>query len=212
MGSTFDAIADRYAAAYPHKEGQIAAGDWLIHHLPAGARVLDVGCGDGEPTARQLLDAGLAVTGIDISLGVLERAGRRVPEATLILCGADEVGDSLGSFDAVVAFFSLLMISRARIAAALRGFREVLRPGGTLVLGMVEADLDDVPIDFLGEEVRVSCYLRDDLRAVVRSCGFTVTAEEYLPYAPACSDAAAEVQIFLYATPVTAIRAYHTGE
>src|SRR4051812_44410349 len=62
-----DRVGERYGQVFPHKEGQVAAGDWLAEHLQPGSRVLDVGCGTGIPTARRLTDAGHHVTGIDIS-------------------------------------------------------------------------------------------------------------------------------------------------
>ncbi|HEX6526500.1 MAG TPA: methyltransferase domain-containing protein [Streptosporangiaceae bacterium] len=110
QAAAFDNIGEQYDQAFPHKEGQITAGEWLIGQLARGARVLDAGCGTGLPTARQLLDAGLAVTGIDISAVMLELARRNVPEADLRRLDLTEVGSELGHFDAAVAFFSLLML------------------------------------------------------------------------------------------------------
>src|SRR3954453_12586023 len=82
QAASFDRIGARYDEAFPHKEGQLAAGEWLINRMPPGSRVLDVGCGTGLPTARQLADAGFDVTGIDSSEGMLQLAGRDVPTAT----------------------------------------------------------------------------------------------------------------------------------
>ena len=57
QAEAFDAIGDRYDEAFPHKEGQISAGAWLAGQLPAGSRILDLGCGTGLPTARQLTES-----------------------------------------------------------------------------------------------------------------------------------------------------------
>jgi SAM-dependent methyltransferase len=156
QAAAFDNIGERYDQAFPHKEGQVAAGEWLIGQLPQRGRVLDAGCGTGLPTIRQLLDAGFGVTGIDISEAMLALARRNAPEADLRLLDLTVIGQELGRFDAVVAFFSLLMVPRAEITSALARLRDVLVEGGLLVLGMVEADLDDVPIDFLGMPIRVT--------------------------------------------------------
>ena len=74
QAAAFDNIGERYDQAFPHKEGQVVAGEWLIGQLASGARVLDAGCGTGVPTARKLQEAGLSVTGTDISAVMLALA------------------------------------------------------------------------------------------------------------------------------------------
>ena len=90
------------------------------------------------------------------------------------------------------------MLPRAEIPDALSAIHRLLRPGGLLALGMVEADVDDMAIPFLGNTIRVSGYLRDELRHVVTDAGFEVIKEESYAYAPASSDVPPEEQIFLY--------------
>ncbi|MBH5336756.1 class I SAM-dependent methyltransferase [Streptomyces pactum] len=208
QAEAFDAIGDRYDEAFPHKDGQLASGGWLASALPAGSRVLDVGCGTGEPTARQLAEAGHRVVGIDISPGMLKIARDNVPDAEFHRMDLADLrpGGSrgpgspghLGTFDGVVAFFSLLMLPRAEIPHALRTLWGLLRPEGLMVLSMVEADVDDFTIPFLGNTIRVSGYLRDELRQVVGDAGFEVIAEESHAYAPASTDVPPEIQLFLH--------------
>ncbi|KUJ66062.1 methyltransferase [Streptomyces albus subsp. albus] len=208
QAEAFDAIGDRYDEAFPHKEGQLAGGLWLSDSLPAGSRILDVGCGTGLPTARQLADAGHQVVGIDLSPGMLRIAREHVPDAVFHRAdladlraggryGPGGVRD-LGAFDGIAAFFSLLMLPRAEIPYALRALHNLLRPGGLLGLSMVEADVDDFAIPFLGHTIRVSGYLREELRQVVSDAGFEVTGEETLAYAPASTDVPPEIQLFLH--------------
>lgn len=202
QAEAFDAIGDRYDEAFPHKEGQITAGAWLAASLGPGSRVLDLGCGTGRPTARQLVDAGLEVTGIDLSKGMLELARRNVPEATLLRADIADLADGgplpVAGFDGAAAFFSLLMLPRTEIPYALGAVRDLLRPGGLMAMAMVEADVDDMEIPFLGHTIRVSGYLRDELRHVVTDAGFEVIKEDSYAYAPASSDVPPEEQIFLY--------------
>jgi SAM-dependent methyltransferase len=197
QAAAFDHIGERYDEAFPHKDGQITAARWLMERLPAGARVLDVGCGTGLPTARQLVASGAVVTGIDISPVMLSLARANVPEAEFRRLDVAELGGSLGDFDAVVAFFSLLMLPRAEIPDALATLRGVLRPGGWLVLGMVEADLDDVPIPFLGVSVHVTGYFEEQLRQVVSEAGYHIVGQDSQRYAPAGVKAPPEIQLFL---------------
>ncbi|MGA8115568.1 MAG: class I SAM-dependent methyltransferase [Actinocatenispora sp.] len=195
----FDAIGARYDEVFPHKDGQVYAGELLLRRIPPAARVLDVGCGTGLPTAAQLVAAGCQVTGIDISPVMLELAVHNVPEATFLPADVLDIGRNLGEFDAVVAFFSLLMLPREEIVRALGALREVLRPGGWLALGMVEADLDDVELPFLGAPLRLTGWLRDDLRTVLHRAGFTVEVEDTRSYQPPTPDVPPETQLFFVA-------------
>jgi ubiquinone/menaquinone biosynthesis C-methylase UbiE len=192
----FDRIGEHYDEAFPHKDGQIAAGEWLLERLPSGSRVLDAGCGTGVPTARQLAGAGHKVTGVDISEEMLRLAHQDVPDAEF---HRQDIADTdLGDFAAVVAFFSLLMLPRAEIPAVLTKINRMLEPEGYFVLGMVEADLDDTPIHFLGSPVRVTGYMRDELEALVTAAGFELLDLWHRSYAPASTALLPEVQLFLF--------------
>ncbi|MGC9666016.1 class I SAM-dependent methyltransferase [Planosporangium sp. 12N6] len=204
QAAAFDRIGSRYDEVFPHKDGQRHIVDLLLARLPDAARVLDVGCGTGVPTARQLATAGCDVTGIDISPVMIDLARRNVPQATFVRRDATAVDADLGHFDAVTAFFSLLMLPRSQVTRTLTRLREILVPGGWLAVGMVEADLDDVELTFLNQPVRVSGWPREQLRRVLTSTGFTVDTEEVRSFAPAAPQAPPEVQLFLLARRDTA--------
>jgi hypothetical protein len=129
---------------------------------------------------------------------MLALARQNVPGANFRQLDLTEIGAELGRFEAAVAFFSLLMLPRSDIPAVLARLRDVLVPGGLLAIGMVEADVDDVPIDFLGMPVRVTGYPRDELARVVEAAGFVVLETWDLSYAPVSMQVPPEVQLFLY--------------
>jgi ubiquinone/menaquinone biosynthesis C-methylase UbiE len=197
QAAAFNEIGERYDEAFPHKEGQVTAVSWLIDQLKPGARILDAGCGTGLPTARQLTEAGMSVMGIDISPVMLSLARKNVSRATFTEMDIMDLAPESGEFDAVVAFFSLLMLRRREIPSALARFRKALVPRGWLVLGMVEADVDDIPIPFLGAQVRVAGYTRSELRDVVTAAGFAVLRENSLSYDPASAGLPPEIQVTL---------------
>jgi SAM-dependent methyltransferase len=177
----FDLIAERYDEAFTERGAQLAAGQWLSDQLPRGARVLDLGCGSGLPTAVQLAEAGLEVVGLDESGRMLDLARRRVPSGTFLRADMrelDDLGEELGTFDAVVSFFSLIMLPRADIPVVLRSVRRLLRGPRLLALGMVYGDMDYFPISFLGVATHASCYPTDDLVDVVTAAGFEVLSTE----------------------------------
>ncbi|MFG3050396.1 class I SAM-dependent methyltransferase [Kitasatospora sp. NPDC048239] len=212
----FDTIGADYGEAFPAKSGQLACGRRLLAELEPGADVLDVGCGTGDPTVRQLTAGGLRVTGIDLSDVMLSLARQadhpgahapafhRIDMYDLATERADHAWNvaplgprGRGTFAAVTAFFSLILLPQAEIPTVLTRIRELLRPGGLLALGMVEADLDHVPLPFLGRELRISGYLREDLERVLVESGFAVEEQSGHPYAPASTSLPPEEQLFL---------------
>jgi SAM-dependent methyltransferase len=170
----FDLIGKRYNESFSDRGAQLAEGEWLIGELPAGARVLDLGCGSGVPTARQLSEAGLEVLGVDESGVMLDLARTDAPKARYLQADLRALPPGLGRFGAAVSYFSLLMLSRAEIEEVLRDVRRRMETGGLLGLGMVLGDMDGVATSFLGAPVRISAYPPDRLSSVVTEAGFTV--------------------------------------
>jgi len=101
--------------------------------LPAGARVLDLGCGAGVPFTRQLTDLGLQVIGADFSRAQLARARRLVPAARLIQADMAALGFAPASLDAVVSLYALIHLPLADQRPLLRRIGTWLRPGGLLL-------------------------------------------------------------------------------
>jgi SAM-dependent methyltransferase len=54
--------------------------DRFINLLPAGASVLDLGCGSGAPIACHMAERGLQVTGVDASPTLISLCRNRLPE------------------------------------------------------------------------------------------------------------------------------------
>ncbi len=105
---------------------------FLLEHVRAGERVLDVGCGEGAFTA-ELARAGALPVGVDVAEEPLRRARALHPALELKLVDADgawELADA--SFDVVWAGETIEHVLDT--AAWLSEVRRVLRPNGRLLL------------------------------------------------------------------------------
>ncbi len=108
---------------------------WALHDRKPH-EVLDLACGTGT-VSRLLVPRGYAVTGVDLSAGMLDVARRRTAEAGLPVAfhRQDAAAFDLGAarFDAVVCLFDSLnyILEPERLQAAFARVRAHLRPGGT---------------------------------------------------------------------------------
>jgi 2-polyprenyl-3-methyl-5-hydroxy-6-metoxy-1,4-benzoquinol methylase len=92
--------------------------------------IIDVGCGTGWLCER-LAQYG-RVTGVDMTPSVLERASRRVPQASFLCGDIHELDLPAGTFDVVVTLEVLSHVADQAAFVARLGC--LLKPGGLLVL------------------------------------------------------------------------------
>ena len=146
----YDRIAQRYLEWSGPSGVRRRQLDRLLALLEPRSRVLELGCGAGEPVTREL-SALHDVTAVDVSTTQLELAARKAPGATLIRADMSELDFPERAFDAVVAFYSLTHVPRDRHAGLLRSIARWLRPGGLFFATMgAEDNPDDYGDDWLG--------------------------------------------------------------
>lgn len=99
----------------------------------AGESILDVGCGTGIFT-EDVLRSGARVTGIDLSVPMLQRAVIRLEAASFSALGADmrALPFTDNSFDRVFSMTAIEFLADARPGIA--ELHRVVRPGGCVVL------------------------------------------------------------------------------
>lgn len=180
----FDAIGAGYENAFGRPPVVDAAVRELLAVLPPSARVLDVGSGTGRPVAADLVAAGHRVTGIDVSAEMVRIAREQVPGAEFVQADVREWESEPGTWDAVCAFFPFLQLPRAETERALGRIAGWLAPGGRFALITVPADVEDVPVDFLGHTIRVTSFPADALADRVRAAGLEVTGTRTETFAP----------------------------
>ena len=130
------AVYNENASNYAAKIDQNGeAGSHLMRFitaLPAGGRVLDLGCGPGG-SALLMMQAGLDVDAIDASPEMVSLA--QLKGVTARVATFDDV-NATNDYDGVWANFSLLHAPREKLANHFTAIARSLRVGGHLHVGM----------------------------------------------------------------------------
>ncbi|MCP4543900.1 MAG: methyltransferase domain-containing protein [Chloroflexi bacterium] len=181
----YDDIAERH-----HKWAQTTRSEErerytsvLLDELPPGAEVLDLGCGAGVPTTHELAQR-FKVTGVDISARQIELARQNVPDAQFIQADITQLDFAPASFDAIVAFYSIIHVPREEQLKLLQDIASWLRPGGLLVAAMgthsAKVDFDE---DFLGAPMYWSGFDGETNKRMVEEAGLRIISaqEETVP-------------------------------
>ena len=174
----YDRIGDEYGelAAKSLTRQRRKYSDVLLDRLPQGVEVLDLGCGAGVPTTRELARS-FRVTGVDISRRQVARARDNVPGARFLQSDMADVQFPPESFDAVAAFYAIIHLPRDEQPALLSAIASWLRPGGlfvgTLGARSVEADYQE---HWLGTPMYWSSHDSQTNRRMVREAGLEIVS------------------------------------
>jgi len=151
--------------------------------IPAGARVLDVGCGSGW--ASRLMAASAVngrVVGIDIAdemIRLARASSASFPNAEFQVASAEKLPFSDGEFSHAFSMESLYYY--ADMPGALREIRRVLEPGGLFVT-VVDLYLENRPSHQWVEELKVPVQLLStaQYRALFEEAGFRNVSDRRL--------------------------------
>ena len=181
MHTPYDLIADQWHAqkrAQGYIKRALSYVDRIVEDLPRGAKVLDLGCGNGEPVAKHLVERGFRVTGVDESEQMLKFARQTVPEAELI--HADMLTVELaGTFDAAIAWDSMFHVGRKHHAAIYRKLANALRSGGRVLLSVggsapTETEGEGFTSEMFGQTFYYSGFAPKVARELIEAAGFEI--------------------------------------
>jgi SAM-dependent methyltransferase len=182
VGEGYDAMADEFATWRDRIVGD-PRERWrgeLGSRLPDGARVLELGCGNGIPDALELAEK-FRVTGVDISAEQIARARQNVPTATFVQADLTAIDFDEGSFDAVAAFYSFNHVPRDLLVPLFARVHTWLVPGGLLLASFGTSDTESWVGEWLGTTMFFSSFPPATTSRLLGEAGFELLLDELVP-------------------------------
>ena len=164
----------------------------LTKLVQPGGDVLDAACGTGKYWPA-LLAAGLRVTGVDQSAGMLAQARRKHPEVPSLVLGLQDLADAehlRGRFDGLLCVDALETVAPEDWPVVAAGLAAVLKPGAPAYLTV---EVHDGPLPpptdpraLPGELTDGGGYHyyppRDQVRGWLTGAGFAISGEQEADY------------------------------
>lgn len=199
---SYDLLADEYARhlfhELDHKPLDRQLLDRFASDLVGRGEFCDMGCGPGQ-IARYLRDRGAEVSGLDLSLGMLERARQLNPDIQF------RQGDMLAldlpdeSYAGIAAFYAIVNIPPASLPPALEEMHRVLKRRGLLLLTFHVGDETVRPEELWGQPISMDFFFFPIklIRQCLEAVGFLIEdVVEREPYAPEVEHQSRRAYIF----------------
>ncbi len=177
IAQTYDQGSDDYGGYFrtPHEFIDPERQEFT-RRLSSGSRILDCGCGPGMDT-EAFSKLGYQVTAIDVSERFIELVKERVPEVAVYKMDMRSISFPCAIFDGLWASFSLLHIRAVDLPQTLRGFKQILRPGGLFFAAVHRGATTQwvkTTISGMERDTYVQEWTQPDIEGAVRSSGFTI--------------------------------------
>ncbi|KTC85307.1 methyltransferase domain-containing protein [Legionella cincinnatiensis] len=146
--------------------------DFLQNHIPSGGKVLDVGCGTGEPIAQFLIKKGYKVTGIDASKKMIHLCKKRFPNGKWLLADMRTL-NLQDKFHAVIAWHSLFHLPHDDQRMVLKSLSSLVEQNGLLIFTS-GSEYGEVWGDNGGYDLYHASLSAEEYTQILLNCNFKV--------------------------------------
>lgn len=163
----YDTVAADYAENIPDTGAEapidLAMVDMFLAKVrhAGGGEILDAGCGAGR-MSRYIADRGAAVTGVDLSPGMVAMARRDHPDLTFTVGTLQDLPYRDDTFAGILLWYSTIHATLLEQPPIFADVTRVLRPGGHVLIGFQsgEGDRDVAPaFERMGHRIELVRHL-----------------------------------------------------
>ena len=191
----FDSLGADYEKAFGHDQGLHKFIEKVLTLLPPCSKVLDVGCGTGNPVSSTLASNGHKVTGIDIAPSMVGLSRKAVPS------GEFEVADMTkyvpkDKMNAIFNILCLFWLSRKGMEDMSKRWHEWLLPGGLVCICTFGAEdlnptkemydedglcASGMEFFFMGHKAQLLLMTKEGWKRILETAGFEIveTMDDY---------------------------------
>jgi len=170
----YDLIAEWYAAERSRETG-VAEVRALANALPPDSLVLDIGCGNGIPITRTLLESGQCVVGLDSSSAMLQKFQANCPGTRAVLGDIQTCEFAASSFDGAVAWGVMFHFRPDDQVKAIARVADVLKTGAPFLFTSGDTDgFEPKEGTMDGVVFRYYSFSTENYRRILREQGFAL--------------------------------------
>ena len=152
--------------------------DSLSEFFPVSGKMLDLGCGGGEPVTGYFARKGFVVTGVDISDEMIRIAHEQIPQGTFIRADMTDIHFAPASFDLIVSTFAIIHVPQKEQDLLLKNIRAWLKQSGIAYLVLGAANDEEIIREWKGVTMYWSHFGPDEYREKFKQIGLDIIWEE----------------------------------
>jgi len=170
----YDKVADEYLATRSEDDDEVKLLPDFINRLPEGSRILDAGCGAGEPITR-ILSQKFEVIGVDISRKQIEIARDLLPQCEFVWQDMTTLTYPDDHFDGIISYYAIPHVPREEHKGLLENLYRMLRKDGIALLCFATTDDPGTVVDdFFGVKMYWSSFDAGTNVEMLKDTGFSV--------------------------------------
>lgn len=188
IGKMYDSVAREYAETFSREHEKKPKDRDMLREFARkiGNRgpVWDIGCGPGH-TAAYLRALGVAISGLDLSEGILEEARTSHPDLRFQKGNILDLEFENDSMAGAVAFYAIVHFTPEQVGRAFHEVFRVLRPGGEFLVAYHIGEETIHLTEFLGKRIDIDIMFFNTkfISGSLRDSGFErIETTEREPY------------------------------